>query len=73
MAWYDCCEVIYMRLNDHMKQQGLTAQALSTLSGVSKRTVEQYTSERRVLANSKACIVIALADALKIHPRDLID
>ena len=62
-----------MRLNDYMRQQNLTAQSLSNLSGISKRTIEQYTSGRRIISNAKACIVIALADALQVHPRDLID
>lgn len=62
-----------MKINEFMQKSNLTAQGLSELSGVSKRTIEQYTSDRRKLANAKACIVIALAEALQVHPKELID
>lgn len=62
-----------MKLNDLLKQRNLTAQALSDLSGVSRRTIEQYMSGRRIIGNAQAHIVIDIADALQVHPRDLID
>lgn len=56
-----------------MRERNLTAANLSELSKVSKRTIEQYTSGRYDLGNARSHITIALADALGVHPRDLID
>ena len=62
-----------MRLNDLIKSRGLTIKSLSQLSGVSTRTIELYTSGRRDIGNARARIVISLADALQVHPRELLD
>lgn len=61
-----------MSLRDLAQSQGLSVPALSKLSGVSPRAIEEYMSGRRSISNAQAHIVIALADALHVHPRDLI-
>lgn len=62
-----------MHLNELMKEKGLTIKALSQLSGVSSRTIELYTSGRRDIGNARARIVVSLADALQVHPRELFE
>ena len=62
-----------MRLKEIMLAKGVTVKKLSELSGVSPRTIEQYTCGRAVLRNARAHIVISLAEALDVPPKDLIE
>ena len=60
------------KLSNLLKDHQMTIQALSNATGISRRTLEAYTSGRRNLANAQAHLVIEIADALNIHPKDLI-
>lgn len=52
---------------------GLTQAQLAIKAGISKRTLEQYENGRNDTANAQAHIIIKLADALNVHPRELIN
>ena len=53
--------------------RGLTQKQLAELANIPLKTLLEYEQNRRQLVNARAGIVIKLADALDIHPRDLID
>lgn len=52
--------------------RGLSQNALSQLSGVSVRTIQDYEQENRSLLNASAQIVLKLARALNVHIEDLV-
>lgn len=56
-------------LKDVMKQKGITAGGLAEITGISKRTLENYIIERRKISLENG---IKIADALGIHPRELV-
>ncbi len=62
-----------MNFADLLRAKGFTALSLSEKSGVSKRTIEQYTAGYRSLANAHAAIVADLADALGVTVRELVE
>lgn len=60
-------------LRDYMTSAGIaTLQSLAIASGISLRSLEQYSSGRYPWSNARAKLIIAVADTLRIHPRDLI-
>ena len=60
-------------LSKIMKDKGLTIIDLSLESGVPWRTIELYHQGRRDLGQARARAVLDLADALGVHPRDLLE
>lgn len=62
-----------MKFNEIMKAKGFTINSLAEIANVNARTIEQYSSGRCNLRNCRAYIVIALAEALEVHPKELID
>lgn len=62
-----------MRLREIMTAKGVTIAQLSKLSGVSARTIEQYSSGRYPIKNARAYILLPIAEALNVHPKELMD
>lgn len=62
-----------MKINNLMKEKGLTAKALSELSGVNRRAIDEYMQGRRNIANAQLHIALALATALGVHPSELLE
>ena len=62
-----------MKLRELMKSKGITTKKLSELSGISARTIEQYVCERCPMRNARAYVIIPLAEALDVHPKDLLE
>ena len=56
-----------------MANRGISLKQLGDMSGVSWRTIQSYYQGQRSLSRAHASLVIALADALGVHPRELID
>ena len=56
-----------------MADKGISLKQLGDMSGVSWRTIQNHYQGRRLLSQAHASLVIALADALGVHPRELID
>ena len=56
-----------------MADKGISLKQLGDMSGISWRTIQNYYQGRRLLSQAHASLVIALADALGVHPRELID
>lgn len=57
-------------LKEIMQERNITSQALADLTGISKRTIDEYRSARRKepsLSNG-----LKIADALKIDPHELL-
>ena len=57
-------------LSEIMKEKGMTSQQLSDLTGISKRTIEEYRGSRKKepsLSNG-----LKIADALGIDPHELL-
>ena len=61
-----------MRFNDVIKSKGFTIASLAAKANVNPRSLEQYSTGRYPLRNARAYFVVAVADALDMHPRDLI-
>ena len=57
-------------LSEVMKEHGVTSQELSEMTGISKRTIDEYRSERRKMPSLVNGLKIA--DALGINPHELI-
>jgi transcriptional regulator with XRE-family HTH domain len=53
-------------------EKGLSQSQLAEKSGVSVRTLQQYECGRNNPANAQAKIIINLANALNVEPKDLI-
>lgn len=57
-------------LSEIMKEKGMTSQQLSDITGISKRTIEEYRGSRKKepsLSNG-----LKIADALGIDPHELL-
>lgn len=57
-------------LKEIMQERNITSQALANLTGISKRTIDEYRSARRKepsLSNG-----LKIADALNIDPHELL-
>lgn len=52
--------------------RGLSQQQLADKANVSVRTIQSYEIAQRTTANAQAHIIIKLADALGVHPKELI-
>lgn len=61
-----------MRFNEFMRSKGFTVASLAEKAKVSARSLEQYSSGRYPLKNARAHFIVAIADALEVHPRDLL-
>ena len=61
------------KLANLMRARGVAVKALGTKSGVSWRTIQDYYQGRRKSYSAQAALILALADALGVHPRDVID
>lgn len=61
-----------MRFNELIWRKGYTVASLAEKAGVNPRSLEQYSSGRYPLRNARAYFIVAIADALDVHPRDLI-
>lgn len=56
-----------------MHDKGFSSvRALADAAGVNARSLEQYSSGRCLWSNARASMIVPVADALGIHPRDLI-
>lgn len=61
-----------MKFNELIKSKGFTVASLADKAGVSARSLEQYSSGRYPLKNSRAHFIVAVADALGMHPKELL-
>jgi transcriptional regulator with XRE-family HTH domain len=61
-----------MRFNELIRAKGFTVESLAKKAEVNPRSLEQYSSGRYPLKNARAYFIVAIADALEVHPRDLI-
>ena len=59
-----------MRISEIMKEKGVTSQMLSDMTGISKRTIDEYKSARKKEPSLSKGLLIA--DALGVDPHDLI-
>lgn len=59
-------------LKEALKAKGWTVQRLADETGISKRTLDTYMTGYRSLGGAAARVVLAISDALKIDPHDLI-
>lgn len=57
-------------LTELMKEHGVTSQELSEITGISKRTIDEYRSQRMKMPSLVNGIKIA--DALGVDPHELI-
>lgn len=61
-------------LREYMNAAGISSvRELATRSGVSRRSLEQYSCGRYPWSNARGKLLVAVADALGIHPRKLIE
>ena len=60
-----------MQFGELVKAKGYTLRTLSAAAGVSYRSLEQYSSGRYPWRNARAYLIVPVADALGVHPRDL--
>lgn len=61
------------KLQDIRKEKGLSQSQLANLAGVSKRSLQEYEQGARDINKAKAIVVLALADALGVEVRDLLE
>lgn len=59
-----------MRIAEVMKEKGITSQQLADITGISKRTIDGYRSNRREPSFS---VGITIALALNVEPQELLD
>lgn len=59
-------------LKELRKKRGLTFQALSDLSGIPLKTLQRYEAGTCKLENMTLINAVKLADALGVHPRELL-
>ncbi len=57
-------------LNEIMKKKGITSQELSDMTGIPKRTIDEYRGTRHKEPSLSRGIKIA--DALNVDPRELV-
>lgn len=61
-----------MKFSEFIRQRGFTIRSLAEASGVSARTLEQYSSGRYPLKNARAWVIVAIAKALETTPEHLL-
>ncbi len=61
-----------MKFSEFIQQRGFTIRSLSEASGVSARSLEQYSSGRYPLKNARAWVIVAIAKALETTPEYLL-
>ena len=61
-----------MKFSEFIRQKGFTITSLAKASGVSSRSLEQYSSGRYPLKNARAWMIIAIAKALETTPEYLL-
>lgn len=61
-----------MTLLEYIQSRGHTVRSLADAAGVSQRSLEQYTTGRYPLKNSRAWMIVALAKALDTTPEQLL-
>ena len=54
-------------------EKKMTTQALADLAGVNKRSLEPYITGKASWRNARAHMLLSVADALGVDPRDLVD
>lgn len=50
-----------------------SVRALADAAGVNARSLEQYSTGRCLWANARAAMIVPVADALGVHPRELLE
>ena len=55
-------------LKEVMESKGMTTKELAEMTGISKRTLDEYRAARK---NPSLCNGLKIADALRIDPREL--
>lgn len=61
-----------MKFSEFIRQRGFTIRSLAEASGVSARSLEQYSSGRYPLKNARAWVIVAIAKALETTPEYLL-
>lgn len=61
-----------MTFGEYVRSNGFTAKSLAEKAGVSVRTLECYTTGRLPLKNSRAWLIVAVAEALETTPKYLL-
>ena len=61
-----------MTLLECIRAKGHTVKSIAAAAGVSTRSLEQYTTGRYPLRNSRAWLIVALAKALETTPEQLL-
>lgn len=61
------------KLQSIRKSRGLSQSQLAKLAGVTPRVIQCYEIGARQISQGQAHIVIKLADALGVHPRELME
>lgn len=61
-----------MKFSEFIRQKGFTITSLAEASGVSSRSLEQYSSGRYPLKNARAWMIVAIAKALETTPEYLL-
>lgn len=55
-------------LKEVMESKGMTTKELAEMTGISKRTLDEYRAARK---NPSLCNGLKIADSLRIDPREL--
>lgn len=61
------------KLREYRLAAGLSQAALAQKAGCHKNMIQRAESGERKVSNMHADVVIRIADALKTHPRNLLD
>lgn len=61
-----------MNFSEFIRQRGFTIRSLAEASGISARSLEQYSSGRYPLKNARAWVIVAIAKALETTPEYLL-
>jgi transcriptional regulator with XRE-family HTH domain len=54
-------------------RKGMTQPALAKKAGVGIRAIQKFESGERSIEKASLAVALRIADALEVHPRDLID
>ena len=61
-----------MTFGEYIRGKGFTANSLAQSAGVSRRSVENYTTGRRAIKNMTLELAGKIAKALDLHAEDLL-
>ncbi|WP_368234958.1 helix-turn-helix domain-containing protein [Anaerotruncus rubiinfantis] len=62
-----------MKFNELIRSKGFTVKSLAEATGVSPRTLEQYSSGRFPVSNMRAYTFVPLCEVLDMTPRELLE